>query len=263
MFKPALDFKVLVHAPIALEIQGVVNAAIYFIQGKHMGLNGQARDFNRHFRSDAPAGGAGGQDVNESGAAFHLPGFFKLAHHILRVADTGGGGIGDAVGGQRFHDIFFTGFLPFVSRSGGGLHAVWGGRGTLDTGVHVGFIVIANEDAILVAFHGAAQGLEADVEGTAVSGPGKHRGLGVPAHVKGGPQPAGGRTGGGKGRVQDGDFQRALGIGPGDNAPAAGRDNHHGLFSQGLQGKLHGNGGAASGTTQMPRVHQIIVFYGL
>jgi hypothetical protein len=73
------------------------------------------------------------------------------------------------------------------------------------------------------------------------------------------PQPAGSRTGRGEGRVQDGNLQCALGVGPGDNPPAAGRDNDHGFFSQGLEGKLHGNGGAATGTPQMPGIHQIIV----
>jgi hypothetical protein len=43
-----------------------------------------------------------------------------------------------------------------ASRCGGGSGAVRGGRGTLDPGVHVGFIVIiADENTILVAFHGA------------------------------------------------------------------------------------------------------------
>ena len=49
------------------------------------------------------------------------------------------------------------------------------------------------------------------------------------------------------------------GVWTGDDPPTASRDDHHGFFPQSLQGKFHGDGGPATGATQMPRVHQIVV----
>ena len=99
MIKAALVDQVFFHHTIAFEIQGIINAIRYFVQGKCIGLNCKPGDFDRHFRSDSPTRGACRQDVDESGAAPQIPGLFKLADHVIGVADAGGGGIGDAVGG--------------------------------------------------------------------------------------------------------------------------------------------------------------------
>ena len=45
-------------------------------------------------------------------------------------------------------------------------------EGTLDTGVHVSFVIVADIDHVVVTFHGAGKGLESDIIGTAISAEG-------------------------------------------------------------------------------------------
>jgi len=193
--------------------------------------------------------------MHEPRAAPHCCGFLKFSYHVIRKADAGRGGIGNSVCGQRLHNILFTRFFPRLPGSGGGLSTVGSRRTALNAGVHVGFVVIAHKNAIFVALHSPAETLETDVKSPPVARPGEYRRFPVSNHIQGCPQSTGGGTGSGKRRVQHGNFQCILRIWTGDDSPTAGRDDDHGFFAQCLQGKLHGNGSAASGTAQMAGVH--------
>ena len=96
------------------------------------------------------------------------------------------------------------------------------GAGALHAGVHVGLVVVADVEHVVVALEHAGQAAEADVGGAAVAALGDHAHL-VPAldpH-------RGGNAGGDRGgvaeqRVQPGDLPGRLGIGRGEHLEAAG-----------------------------------------
>ena len=61
-----------------------------------------------------------------------------------------------------------------------------------------------------------------------------------------------------KAAVDHGDLQGRLGIGPGDDGPAAGRKHHDRLFAQGLEHKAHGDGRAAARAAHMAGIHEFL-----
>ena len=181
-----------------------------------------------------------------------------LPDEILRVGDARRGGVGDPMGRQGLDDVLLAHLLPVLAR-GGRRPGPVGRRGAaLDARVHVGFVVVADVDEVLVSLHGARERLEADVEGAAVAGPGDDRRFRVALHVQGGPHAAGRGPARLEGGVDDGDLQRRRRVGPGDDGPAAGRHDHHHLLAEGLQHKPHGDGGAAARAADVAGIHEFL-----
>ncbi len=78
---------------------------------------------------------------------------------------------------QNFRHVLFPGFLTgtdFSRRSRGGRSAHRCTAGTLNTRVHVGFVIKANVNHVMAAFHRAGKRLKSDIHRTAVAGHADH-----------------------------------------------------------------------------------------
>ena len=79
------------------------------------------------------------------------------------------------MGGDDLSQILAVLILTFrvcAHRGGGSVRVERGGGGTLDTGIHIRLVVIADVNHVVVSFHGAGEGLKTDVVCTAVASEG-------------------------------------------------------------------------------------------
>jgi len=121
------------------------------------------------------------------------------------------------------------------------------GARTLDAGVGVAFVVVADVNHVLVALHGAGQGAEADVKGGTVAADADHGALLAKVLE---------RAGHARGdcgdvfekRVDVGDRPRGLGIRSRDDFHAARGVDHDDVRAKGFKHVAHGECGAAART---------------
>ncbi len=132
------------------------------------------------------------------------------------------------------------------------------GRGALDAGVHVGLVVVADVEDVVIALGRGAERLDPDVERSAVAGPGDDLGLGVADHFQAGLD-AGGRRGGGLERaVINGDAQTGIGERPVDDGPAAGRNADGRPLAEGLEDVSEGEVGPAPLAGEIARTDELL-----
>src|SRR5262249_47674164 len=135
-------------------------------------LGGQPGDLDRVRRGAAPAERAGDQDVQVAGAVeVHRPG--RLVLQVAQVRHGGGGHVGDLVRHRDQRHVLAL--AEPVARlaphrlGGGGAGGGRGGAGALHAGVHVGLVVVADVQHVVVALEHAGQAGEADVDRAAVA----------------------------------------------------------------------------------------------
>ena len=153
------------------------------------------------------------------------------------------------------HHVFLPGALAeaLLARRGRGGHGPeGGGAGTLDAGVHIGFVVPADVGEVVAPFQGPGEGLEADVAGGAVAAHGHHLGHGAFKFAlafqdtQGGFDAGSHRRGVFEGHVNPGMHPGGLGHARGDDLHTAGGVSNDGVFADGLTGPPHGQGFAAA-----------------
>ena len=235
-----------------------VLAMMDFVKGKDGALHRQAREVNGLLGLRTPPRRAGAEQVEEA-EALHFPGGDKFLLQVVHKGHCGGGGVGNAVGGHDLDHIFFGPVLEKGKRRRGRAGAVGGGGAGLPSCVHVGLVVVADEDKVLVALRRTRERLKADIKGAAVPGEDDHGGLAVSLEAKPSFHPAAHGGGAGKGTVQDGAFQAGQGRQPGDDAPAGGGDHKGGFLPQGAGEIAHQEGRPAAGAGRMARVEQAAV----
>ncbi|CAN4008624.1 TVP38/TMEM64 family membrane protein, partial [Dysosmobacter welbionis] len=152
-----------------------VFALNHLVQRPHAGLHRHLGDLHQLLAGIPPAAGAGRHHVQERRAG-GVDGLVGLLRDVLEVSDERGlGHIGDAVGHHDLRQVLLLLHLAGDHRAlrrGGGVGKVGGGGGTLDAGVHVRLVVVADIHHVVAALHGAGQALEADVVGAAVAAEG-------------------------------------------------------------------------------------------
>ena len=165
------------------------------------GLLGQPGHADRVARVRAPAERAGDEDVEVAGAA-ELHGPLDLGLEVVEVGDRRRGDVGDAVGHGDAGKVLAL--SEDVARLGpdrlgrGGARRRRRRAGALHAGVHVGLVVVADEEHVVVALEHPRQAAEADVDRPAVAGLGDDADIGPPLH----PQRRG-DPGGDRGRVAE------------------------------------------------------------
>ena len=150
--------------------------AVYYLEERPVaGVDGQLADLCNVGCIVAPATGAGCHNVQE-GCARCVDGFLGLLIQVLHHGREGGlCHIGYVVGCDDLGQIlaalqFSVGSASY--RSGRGVRKHGCSGGTLDTGVHIGAVVITYVDHVVSALHGAGQRLKTYVVGSAVSAEG-------------------------------------------------------------------------------------------
>ena len=189
-------------------------------------LLGQAGDQDRVGRSAAPAERAGHEHVQVAGAA-DLHRALDLRLEVAQVGDRGGGHVGDLVGHRdQSHVLALAEGVAALGGAGLGGHRPRRRRGAaraLHAGVHVGLVVVTDEQHVVVALEHPRQAGHPDVGRAAVTA------LADDAHVVAaldphrGRDPARHRGGVGEQRVQPRHPPRGLGVGRGEDLQAAGR----------------------------------------
>ena len=105
-------------------------------------------------------------------APFALSAFWTLRHEVGRV---GRRGLGDVRRVMRDDDrrqvlaVLLLARIDLAGRRGRGVGALRRGAGTLDAGVHVRFVVVADVEHLVPALEGAGERLQANVVGAAVA----------------------------------------------------------------------------------------------
>ena len=173
VLEAALTAQVVLHGREGLRLMVEGECAIFvFCQIPQAAVYDFLRDLHRFICRDSPAGGAGGDDVDVLGSS-DLRCLFHLAHEVVQIADAGSCGVGDAVSGNDLEHVFLRSEIAadvFACRRRGGFGAEGGQRAFLDAGVHVGFVVVADVQDVVIAVDGAREGLDADIRRAAVAG---------------------------------------------------------------------------------------------
>ena len=135
------------------------------------GLHCQTTDFHDLAGLVAPAAGAGGHHV-EKGGALGINGFGSLSVQVFEVFCQGCLGCVRHVvlsddGGEIFAVLDLSAGA-FAGRCRRCVREHGSGRRALDSGIHVGAVVITYVDHVVSALHGAGQRLKTNVIGSAV-----------------------------------------------------------------------------------------------
>ena len=99
----------------------------------------------------------------------------RFRDFLLKVTGETDGGrcrIWVIMGGHDLHDVLLSARVPFGRRPGPGVGR--GGGAHLNPGVHVGFVIEADIEDVLIILRRARERLQADVEGSPVSCEGYH-----------------------------------------------------------------------------------------
>jgi len=230
------------------------------VERKEATLHRQAGDANGVGRIGLVAGWAGSVDHQEAEAADGL-GFYHLAAQVLEERRRCRCCVGDMVGGDDGHHIL--GAPPHEAvRAGVGRRRCAVGRGcaALHAGIHVGAVIIADIEDVLVACRCAGKRLQTDVESAAVAGHNDHL-RGRPAL----PVERRADAGGGSGRRRkDGVYyvgaQLVEGISTGNNGKTRGRHYVDGIFSQNARQVAGQQSPATAAAAQGAGIH-LFVFY--
>ncbi len=156
-----------------------------------------------------------------------LHGALDLGLQVVQIGDGGRRDVGDLVGHGDARQVLAlaegVARLGSHGLGGGGARGRRRGRRALHAGVHVGLVVVTDEEHVVVAFEHARQAAEADVDGPAVAGLADDPDLGPALHAQRRGD-AGGHGGSvAEQRMQPGDPPRGLGVGSGEHLQAAGR----------------------------------------
>ena len=233
---------------VAVELEGAAGDAAHrraLVLGQipQTAVHDLLGDVDRLVGGVAPAGGAGGDDVDELRAA-DLACLLHLGGEVVEVADACGRGVGQAVGAHNLEEVLLlreAAVVVFAGGRGGGTGAEGREAALLDARVHVRLVVVADVDDVLVAVDGARQGLDADVGRAAVTGEAHHvervgvLALGLKTCANAGEHRGCGRKGRDEGVV--GEAQ--LGEVEAHGTHAAGRQRADRAGSQDLEGLAH------------------------
>ncbi len=119
--------------------------------------------------------------------AVHAHCFAYFVFKIAQIGDRCRSHVGNAVRhGDLGQILALTEHVAgFRTHRHGGCSARrrWRGAGALHAGIHIGFVVVADVQHIVVAFEHAGQAAEADVGGTAVAALCHHPHIGFPLHL--------------------------------------------------------------------------------
>lgn len=188
------------------------------------GLDGEFRDGHRLVALESPAGAAGCMDLHV-GRPDRVDCLFHLLDQVVRVRNGCGRHVRGAVRCEDPGHILFRALVPKRLRTGrarGRARVVRGCAGPLDTGVHVGLVVVADVGDIVAAFERAADAEHPDIEGRAIAGDNDN--LLFPALLlKRRLDPGGNRRGILEERVDPRDFPRGLGVRRGEDLHASRR----------------------------------------
>src|ERR1700694_1335981 len=141
-------------------------AVLRFEQREKAGLDRQARDLDRVFRSRTPAEGAWHEDVNVARTVKpHRD--LDLALEIAQIGNARGGDVGNAVRHRDARHVF-AGAEDIAwgrpqCRGGGGPRRRRRRARALHAGVHVRLVVVTDVEHVVVAFEHARQAAKADV----------------------------------------------------------------------------------------------------
>ena len=139
-------------------------------EGPDPALHSQPRHLNRVTRAEPPARGAGRLDVEELEPLQPLR-VLDLPHQVAGIGDTRRPHVSHVVGRHDEGQVLPLGPLPPADircRRRRCLGVLGGRPAPLAAGVHVGLVVGADPEDVLVPLGGAREPLEADVSGPAV-----------------------------------------------------------------------------------------------
>ena len=163
--------------PVADRRHGGDVAVLGFEDREEPGLLGQTCHPDGVAGRRAPAQGARHQDVEVAGAALlHRP--LHLGLEVVEVGDRRGRDVRDVVGHREAGQVLALAedvarLRPDrLGRRRPGRR--WRGAGTLDPGVHVRLVVVADEEHVVVPLEHPRQAAEADVDRSAVTGLADH-----------------------------------------------------------------------------------------
>jgi hypothetical protein len=191
------------------------NALLGFEDRKQSGLDRQPRKANGVVRCRAPAERTRHVDMDVA-CAVNAHRLDDLALQVVEVGDRCSRDIGNAVGHRDLRHALagaeHVAGLRSHRRRGGGAGGGRRRRRALHTGIHVGFVIVADVEHIIVALEHSRETAEADVRRSTVAAlrNGSHFGVSLDAHRC---RNAGGNRGGvAEQRMQPGDLPGGLGV---------------------------------------------------
>ncbi len=155
----------------------------------------------------------------------HRP--LDLGLEIVEVGDRRSRDVGNAVRhGEAGEVLALSEHVAWLGADGLGRRRAccgWRGAGALHAGVHVGLVVVADEQHVVVALEHPREAAEADVDRPAVAGLGDDAHVVHSLHLQRGGDAGCDRGGVAEERVEPRDPPRGLGIGGREDLEAAGR----------------------------------------
>ena len=145
----------------------------------------------------------------------------------------GGGGVGHVMRHHDLHQILVVHGLARGRRGGGGRKRR--GAAALNAGIHIGLVVIADIEDVLVALHRAAERLQADIHGAAVTGDHNHLGVIVALVPEAVGNAGGDRSGVFEIALNTGHRDGGLGTRAGELRRASGRNHQNGVVAQNIK----------------------------
>ena len=172
MLETPLDLQPLLDGDVLLRLVIELPFAVFdLIKGPEAGLDGEVGDLDGSLRLAPPSPEARREDVHELGPLdFHC--LLDLGHEVPPAVGRGLGDIGDVMSRHDFGEVFAELRFPrddLARGRGGRRGSPWGRAGTLNPGVHVGFVVVADVEHIVPSLHRPGESLQPDVVGPAVA----------------------------------------------------------------------------------------------
>ncbi|OIQ70809.1 hypothetical protein GALL_475770 [mine drainage metagenome] len=184
-------------------------------------------------------------------------GLFDLVFKIAQVGHRGGRDIGNLMCHGNLRHIFtLTKLIAGVrahDHGGGGTRSRWGSAGALHTGVHVGLVVIADIEHIVIAFEHPRQAAKTDVGRAAVAALRNHSDIAATFGLHRRSDTGGHRCSITKQRVNPRHLPRRFRIGRGENFQATGCIGGNQLPIGGRHGGIYGIACAQCFTTALTR----------
>ena len=229
MGKTPLRFQIILHGnPPADLLAAGDNAVLGLEQRKQPALDREPRQPDRVVGGRAPAERTRHMNM-QIARAMNAHRLDYLVLEVVQIGDRGGGDIGDAVSdGDLGHALAGAENIARLRTHGrrrGGARRRRRRRGTLYAGVHIGFVIVADIEHVIVALEHAGQAAEADVGGAAIAALRNCAHLGPAFHAHGGGNAGRDRGGIAEQRMQPWSLPRGFRIGRGEHFQAAGGVN--------------------------------------